>query len=86
VITTPRLTGTLHSETLLVHYLSDQTPVNTLSHLQARLQPSTLIATVTLTVTLADLSTIETKKPQHLQGFQRYDMAVREGFEPSKRY
>ncbi len=35
-----------------------------------------LIATVTLTVTLADLYTSETKKPQHLQGFQRFYMAV----------
>ena len=45
-----------------------------------------LITTVTLTVTLTDLSIPETKKPQHLQGFQRFYMAVREGFEPSKRY
>ena len=37
-----------------------------------------LITTVTLTVTLADSSTPETKKPQLLQGFQRFYMAVRE--------
>ena len=35
-----------------------------------------LIATVTLAVTLTDLSTPETKKPQLLQGFQRFYMAV----------
>ena len=39
-----------------------------------------LIATVTLAVTLTDLSTPETKKPHLLQGFQRFYMAVREGF------
>ena len=43
-----------------------------------------LITTVTLTVT--DLSIPETKKPQHLQGFQRFYMAEKEGFEPSIRY
>jgi len=35
-----------------------------------------LITTVTLTVTLANWSTSETKKPQHLQEFHRYYMAV----------
>ena len=45
-----------------------------------------LITTVTLTVTLTDLSTPETKKPQLLQGFQRFYMAEKEGFEPSIRY
>ena len=45
-----------------------------------------LITTVTLTVTLVDLYTSETKKPQHLQGFQRFYMAEKEGFEPSIRY
>ena len=45
-----------------------------------------LIATVTLTVTLVRFSTPETKKPQDYQGFNRFYMAVREGFEPSKRY
>jgi|SaaInl74LU_5_DNA_1037368.scaffolds.fasta_scaffold323196_1 hypothetical protein len=35
-----------------------------------------LITTVTLAVTLSNLSTPETKKPQHLQGFQRSYMAV----------
>ena len=37
-----------------------------------------LIATVTLTVTLADLQHTETKKPQDYQGFNRFYMAVRE--------
>ena len=45
-----------------------------------------LIKTVTLAVTLTDLSTPETKKPQLLQGFQRFYMAEKEGFEPSIRY
>ena len=44
------------------------------------------IMTVTLTVTLTIFYTPETKKTQHLLGFQRFYMAVREGFEPSKRY
>lgn len=35
-----------------------------------------LITTVTLAVTLADLFMPETKKPKHLQGFQRLYMAV----------
>jgi hypothetical protein len=35
-----------------------------------------LITTVTLTVTLTDLSIPETKKPKHLQGFHRFYMAV----------
>jgi hypothetical protein len=35
-----------------------------------------LIATVTLTVTLVRFSTPETKKPQHMLGFQRSYMAV----------
>lgn len=37
---------------------------------------TTVTLTVTLAVTLADLSTPETKKPKHLQGFQRFYMAV----------
>ena len=37
-----------------------------------------LITTVTLAVTLTDLSTPETKKPQLLQGFQRFYMAEKE--------
>ena len=45
-----------------------------------------LIATVTLTVTLVRFSTPETKKPQHMLGFQRSYMAEKEGFEPSIRY
>lgn len=35
-----------------------------------------LITTVTLTVTLANNSMPETKKPKHLQGFKRFCMAV----------
>ncbi|MGK0293013.1 MAG: hypothetical protein ACI9U1_001403, partial [Porticoccaceae bacterium] len=30
----------------------------------------------TLTLTLVNYSIAETKKPQHLQGFQRFNMAV----------